>query len=208
MDVLGATQAYKWPTSPIGPRVRAHLSDALFAQAPGPVSVVSLCAGQGHDILVVLPGHPRRADVTAVVVEADPRNAAIARQCAADAGLRPAVDVRQANAGRIAAYSDALPADILVLCGIFGNVSDPDIRRTVRATSAMCKPGGTVIWTRHRREPDLTPCIRAWFAHAGFDEIAFEAPPEAKLAGIGVHRRRGPAPRERLPEGQLFTFMP
>jgi hypothetical protein len=27
----------------------------------------------------------------------------------------------------------ALPADVLLLCGIFGNVSDDDIGRTVRA---------------------------------------------------------------------------
>ena len=33
-----------------------------------------------------------------------------------------------------------------------------------------------MIWTRHRREPDLTPQIRDWFPASGFEEIAFDAP--------------------------------
>jgi hypothetical protein len=210
-DWVAWHQAYDREGSPLALRltlVRGHLSDALSAAPAGPISVVSLCAGQGHDVLGVLPGHPRRADVAAVLVEADPRNVVIARQRAATAGLSPAVDVRQANAGQLAAYLDALPADVLLLCGIFGNVSDLDVSRMVRAAAAMCKPAGTVIWTRHRREPDLTPQIRALFADAGFEEIAFEAPPGATITGVGVHRLRVRPSGVRLPEGRLFTFMP
>jgi hypothetical protein len=44
--------------------------------------------------------------------------------------------------------------------------------------------GATVIWTRHRRLPDLTPQIRAWFTESGFDEIAFEA----LETSVGVNR--------------------
>ena len=46
----------------------------------------------------------------------------------------------------MADFADVLPADVL-LCGIFGNVSDRDIRRTVRAAPALCRAGATVIWT-------------------------------------------------------------
>jgi hypothetical protein len=200
--------AYDDPTSPLSTRlrvVRGHLSDALDAAPPGPVRLVSLCAGQGHDVLGVLPAHPRGPQVSAVLVEYDPRNAALARQGAGQAGL-PQVEVRQADAARVANYADALPATVLLLCGIFGNVTDEDIKRTAAAAPAMCAPGATVIWTRHRRPPDLTPRIRGWFRASGFDEVAFDIPDET-LTGVsvGVGRLAVPPPAA-LPDGPLFTF--
>ena len=130
--------AYEDPESPLSKRlsvVRGHLAGALDASPPGPVRLVSLCAGQGHDVLGVLPGHPRGPQVSAVLVEADPQNAALARQGAEQAGL-PQVEVRQADAAQVANYADALPADVLLLCGIFGNVSDADIEDAARRANA------------------------------------------------------------------------
>ena len=204
--------AYEDPVSPLSLRlalVQRHLSDALTAALPGPVRLVSLCAGQGHDVFGVLPDHPRRDDVTAVLVELDPGNARLAADRAAQAGLA-SVTVREADAGVAASYADAMPADVLMLCGIFGNVSEHDIRPTIAAAPVMCAQGGTVIWTRHRRAPDLTPRLRDWFAAAGFVEVAFEAPSAAPLISVGVYRLADGAdaraevgwpPRERL-----FTF--
>ena len=40
----------------------------------------------------------------------------------------------------------------------------------------LCARRASVIWTRHRRRPDLTPRIRAWFHEAGFVERTFESP--------------------------------
>jgi hypothetical protein len=186
--------------------VRAHLAGAITAAPPGPVSLVSLCAGQGHDVLGVLPGHPRRDDVTAVLVELDPRNARLAEARAAREGLT-AVEVREADAGITATYADALPADVLLLCGIFGNVSDADISRTVSAAPALCAPGGTVIWTRHRRPPDLTPHVREWFAAAGFTEVAFDAPETGStLIGVGVHRHSDAGQAPSTVPARLFSF--
>ena len=42
-------------------RIRAALDEV----PPGPVRVISLCAGQGRDLIGVLADHPRRGDVTA-----------------------------------------------------------------------------------------------------------------------------------------------
>jgi len=212
-DWVAWHENYDDPTSPLAVRlalVQGHLADALTSAPAGPVRLLSLCAGQGHDVLGTLPGHPRRRDVTAVLVEANPQNAATARRHAADAGLAEAVDVREGDAGLVATFADALPADILLLCGIFGNVSDADIRRTATAAAGMCAQSATVIWTRHRREPDLTPAIRCWFADAGFDEIAFEAPATGTLTGVGVGRLRPDTARAagaHAPDGRrLFTF--
>jgi hypothetical protein len=202
-------QQYDDPQSALRVRlalVQAHLAAALDAAPPGPVSLLSLCAGQGHDVAGVLPAHPRRGDVTALLVEADPRNAAAARRQLAAAGLGESVQVREADASRPAAYADALPADVLLLCGIFGNVSDSDIRRTATAAAVLGRQGTTVIWTRHRREPDLTPQLRSWFVAAGFDELAFEAPDTATRTSVGVGRLRGQGAGP-VPAGPLFTFV-
>ena len=98
-----------------------------------------------------------------MLVEADARNAEPAAPCGRGAVLRQ-VEVRWADASRAVAFADALPADVLLLCGIFGNISDSDVKRTIETAPALCAIGATVIWTRHRRPPDLTPRIRAWFA--------------------------------------------
>ncbi len=140
-----------------------------------------------------------------MLIESDPRNADLARRAAAEQGLS-GVEVRQADAGPVAGFADALPADVLLLCGIFGNVSDRDIKRTVQAAPALCRSGATVIWTRHRRPPDLTPRLRAWFADSGFEEIAFDALETSVLTSVGVHQLvRTPAAGP--PGDRLFTFL-
>ena len=207
-DWLAGHAAYDDPSSALSARlrcVRSHLSDAVDRAPAGRVVLVSLCAGQGHDVIGVVPDHPRRDHVRAVLVESDARNVVLARRAAAGQGLS-GVEVRQADAGLAAGFADVLPADVLLLCGIFGNVSDRDIRRTVRAAPALCRAGATVIWTRHRRPPDLTPQIRAWFASAGFGEIAFDALETSALTSVGVHRL-GRGPVAALPDGRLFTFL-
>jgi hypothetical protein len=168
------------------------------------VSLVGLCAGQGHDVIGVLPRHPRRDDVRAVLVESDERHAGLARRAAAGQSLAQ-VEVRRADASLVASFAGVLPADVLLLCGIFGNVSDRDIKRAVQAAPALCRAGATVIWTRHRRPPDLTPQVRAWFAGGGFAEIAFDALQITALASVGAGRL-GRAPAVGLPRGRLFTF--
>jgi hypothetical protein len=207
MDWVAWHAAYDDPSSGLSARlrvVRSHLARAIDAAPAGPVSLVSLCAGQGRDAIGVLPGHPRRDDVRAVLVERDARNASVARRSAAQQAL-PNVEVREADASTVASFADALPADVLLLCGIFGNVSESDIRRTVEASSALCRPGATVIWTRHRRPPDLTPRIRAWFEAAGFDEIAFDALPTETSVSVGVNRLAR-CSAATPPDGRLFTF--
>jgi hypothetical protein len=208
-DWVAWHRGYEDPSSSLSIRlglVQSHLSAALDAAPPGPVRLLSLCAGQAHDVLGVLPGHPRRADVTAVLVEANPDNAAVARQRIGHSGLAGSVEIREADAGRPESYADVVPVDVLLLCGIFGNVGLPDIRRTSMAAAALSRPGAVVIWTRHRRPPDVTGQVREWFAEAGFDEVAFEAPDNATLTGVGVARLRPGAPSLPVPPGPLFTF--
>ncbi len=170
-------QEYDDPTSRLSQRlahVQRSLSQALASAPPGRIRMISVCAGQGRDVLGVLEAHARAADVHALLVELDPHNAQVARTRAAAAGLEGVV-VQRGDAAFTAAYRDAVPADVLLLCGIFGNVSDEDVELTVRNASRLCAPGATVLWTRGRWEPDLTPRIRRWFAESGFEELAFDS---------------------------------
>ena len=198
---------YDDPTSTLAQRlaiVQRRLAERLSAAPPGPVRLISMCAGQGRDVFGVLPDHPRRGDVTAVLVELDPRNVEVARASAVRTGLTQ-VEVLEGDAAVSDIYAPFVPADIVLACGIFGNIADQDIERTVRNLSMLCQTGGSVIWTRHRNEPDLTPRIRNWFTESGFDELSFDAIENESKSGIGTVRLTS-APLPIQPGFRFFTF--
>ncbi len=198
---------YEDPSSALSWRlgvVRSRLAGALDAAHPGPVRLLSLCAGQGRDVIGVLRDHPRAADVQAVLVESDPANCAYAEQQVAEHGL-DGIRVVRGDAALTATVRDAVPADVLLLCGIFGNISDADVELTVRNASRLCAPGAVVVWTRHTRAPDLTVAIRNWFEASGFRLIAFDTRPHDHGA-VGTHRLTA-APLPFDPRRRLFTFL-
>jgi ubiquinone/menaquinone biosynthesis C-methylase UbiE len=172
---------------------------------PGPIRVVSLCAGQGRDVIDVVATHPRGSEVLALLVERDPALVGFAADRAAAAGVGDRIRVVEGDASRSCLYAEDVPADIVLVCGVFGNISAGDITRTIQAMRGWCVPGGHVIWTRHRRPPDLTPAVRADFAAAGFTEVAFVTP-EGTIQAVGHHRLDGEsAPFD--PDRQLFDFI-
>ena len=116
------------------------------------------------------------------------------------------MDVVTGDASDTSTVEGAVPADILLACGIFGNVTIEDIQRFVAFVPALCAPGATVIWTRHRRPPDRTDDIRSWFAAAGFEELAFSAPDPAGIVGVGAHRLVA-EPHPFVAGHSMFTFV-
>ncbi|WP_377273221.1 class I SAM-dependent methyltransferase family protein [Peterkaempfera sp. SMS 1(5)a] len=178
--------------------------DAALSNAPaGELKVISLCAGEGRDLLDVLSGHARRDDVRARLVELDPRNTAAAAERARRAGLQQ-VEVVTGDAALIDQYQDLAPAELVLVCGVFGNITDADIEHTVAACSQLCTTGGTVIWTRHRAAPDRVPQICAWFEAQGFERRWLSAADAG--FGVGVHRFLGtPQPLRR--GTRLFEFV-
>ena len=199
---------YDDPAAPLARRreiVAAEVGSWLDAHPSVPITVLSICAGQGRELL---PALARRGDadrIDARLVELDPDNARLARAAGAGLGLRR-FEVREADAGALDAYRELPPADLLLACGVFGNVSLADIERTIAALPGLCGPGATVIWTRSRRDPDLTPEIRRLFAAAGLEEQAFHAPPDC-LFSVGVHRLTAAATARTPDDGRLFTFL-
>jgi hypothetical protein len=185
--------------------VRRCVSDAIDRAPPGPVRLVSACAGDGRDVLEVLVDHPRRSEVWARLVESDPVLSARARQRAEELRLRQ-VEVVRGDASLTDAFAGAVPAQVVLVCGIFGNISDADVHSTVRHVPELCAAGATVVWTRGRFVPDLTPTIRRWFAEEGFDELTFETIGGSTKA-VGAHRLRA-RPRAFRSGMRLFTFLP
>jgi hypothetical protein len=184
--------------------VQSRIRDWLDATAERPVTVVSICAGDGRDLLGVLSQRADASRVTATLLELDASIASRAAQAVSAAGLA-GVRVRCCDAGTTSAFADAVPADLVLLCGVLGNLSEADIRRLLGALPQLCRAHATVIWTRSRRPPDLTPSIRAWFAASGLVEQSFEAPSDAEFS-VGVHLLASP-PRPLLPDQQLFQFI-
>jgi hypothetical protein len=182
--------------------VCAQIDRHLDLTAPEPVRVISACAGDGRDLLSVLSKRPDADRVTAFLVEYDAELAARARRAAE--ALPARIEVLQADAAQGDVYTHLVPADLVLLCGIFGNVSDADVRATIQAASQLCAPGAKLIWTRHRADPDLTPSIREWFAEAGFEEVTFLAPHEHQWS-VGVHRLVA-EPMALESSGHWFTF--
>ena len=201
-DWVSWHEQYSAPDSPMSGRlavVQAEIANALDAAPPGDIRVVSACAGDGRDLLTTLAHHARGPDVRARLVEADPALAA-----AATAAAPPTVEVRTGDAGCTDAYLGAVPAQLVLMCGVFGNICDTAVRRTIEHLPALCLPAARVVWTRHRRKPDLTPQIRRWFEDSQFEEIRFRTGPGATWS-VGVHRYTGP-PVALVAGVRLFTF--
>lgn len=198
---------YDRPDSALAHRLRAvqTLIRQTLDDAPaGPVRVISLCAGQGRDLLEVLAEHPRRDDVWARLVELDPRNVAFATETVAKFGLDGAVEVVTGDAALIDHYQDLAPADIVVACGIFGNITDEYIERTIGFLPQLTRTGGTVLWTRGRTVPDRVPLILDWFGERSFDLI-WVSPPDVSY-GVGAHRFTG-QPEPFAAGARIFDFV-
>lgn len=195
-------------------RVRQHIDDALDRHL-GKTRVLSLCAGDGRDLLGVLAERADAGRVSAVLLELDPELAQQARDAAATAGLAQ-VQVRTVDASNIDAYRGAVPADIVLMVGIFGNVADDDVWRLVSFAPQLCRPGATLVWSRGRKfrrelpgvtSGDLNDEVRAAFATAGFSEVAYETHEGGGRPALGILHYGGPPIELRPGQPPLFTFL-
>jgi hypothetical protein len=202
--------AYDDPGSDLSRRrrsVQTRIGAWLDEHPDRDLRVVSACSGDGRDLLEVLAARPDAGRVSALLLELDEVLARSAADFAADRGLAR-VDVRRADAGRTGSYRDGVPADLVMICGVLGNLTDEDARATVAVTRELAAPGALVLWTRGRfadRDPDEpTDLIRSWFAQDGFEEVAFDAPGDAGYR-VGAHRLVA-EPRPLGEDRTFFTF--
>ena len=198
-DEDGSTQARRLA-------VVVEMTGQVLDEAPaGPIRLLSLCAGEGRDLAQALAAHPRRGDVTGLMVEADAELAATAEANLGAIGANLAV--RCSDAGAPASFAGAVPVDLLMLCGIFGNVSVADIATTIAAAPGLCRPGAAVLWTRHRRYPDITPWVRQRFFDVGCPPARFASSgPGGFAVGHQVFTGSTPARSTLTTSDRLFTF--
>ena len=208
MDWVRWHGGYDDPASPLSRRlevVRRRVGEALELVDADRPSVLSLCAGDGRDLLPVLARRPVGARGRVTVVEQDPLLAEAAALTAGDSGLDGA-SVLRADASDPSVWAGAVPVDVLLLCGIFGNITAEEVDGLVALAPALLRHGGCVVWTRGRTEPDLRPRVRASFAAAGFAEVAYDGEPARYGVGLARLVVAPPDPRPALPE-RLFTFL-
>ncbi|MEU6142997.1 class I SAM-dependent methyltransferase [Streptomyces sp. NPDC047081] len=183
--------------------VQNRIRAALDTAPPGPLTAISVCAGQGHDLIGALTEHPRRHDVRARLVELDERNVAEARRTARAAGL-PGVEVVAGDAAETDHYTGLAPADLVLICGVLGNITDADVERLLDHCTRLCRAGGTVVWTRNRKDPDLVPRVCSWLEERGFVRLWLSEP--AVKQAVGAHRFGG-EPRPLPPGQRMFDFV-
>jgi hypothetical protein len=196
---------YEQPGSHLHQRLQVvirMIRRALDALPAGPIRVVSLCAGQGADILGAAEHHARAADLQGRLVELEPHNVEQARARITELGL--GLEAVAADASTSDAYIEAVPADLVLACGIFGNISDADIERTVRFLPSLCAAGAWVIWTRHARDEALFERLQGWLVDSSLEPVEVEVSPE-RAWGVGANRLAGPPP-PFAPGQHLFTF--
>lgn len=174
-----------------------------------PVRLLSMCSGDGRDTLPVLAEHAPATE--ALLVERDPVLADRARATAADLGLTGVV-VRTGDAGSTDAYAGFAPADVVLACGVFGNVTDDHMARTVATLPRLLTAGGHVVWTRGAAVPgdpsavagDPAEEVRRVLAATGFAEVTLVRG-DADGFRVGVHRLAVP-PQVFVAGAPMFAF--
>jgi hypothetical protein len=196
--------------------VRKHLSKCLDRSAPGEVRIISVCAGDGRDVLTTLAVHSRLADARARLVELDPKLVTDGEKACSALELSRHVEFVNGDATDPGSYRPVAPASIVVMCGMLGLVDHPEMPNVVRAMQALCAPGGHVVWTRRldwRRGIRQTKILRNLMAEAGFRHVAlnvtsfgalFSRTPRPSFA-VCTHRYDG-EPVDLPASGQLFTI--
>jgi putative methyltransferase len=191
-------------------RLRAvcgQIENCLSACPAGQIRVVSVCSGDGRDLLTALINHPREKDVVAYLIDQERALIEAGQDSANLSGIGDQLHFIVGDATLASSYRGMVPADLVLVCGVFGHVLKEDLQKLVRSLGSMCKTGGHVIWTRHAKAWDgetHLPLINQLFEQAGFEQISFSVTEEGASC-IGTYRYLGQT-ADLSTEDRLFTF--
>jgi hypothetical protein len=187
--------------------VREQLTDALSGCSPGSIRLISLCAGDGRDVIGTMPDHPRRDDTTATLIENNAELVARGQAAIAHLGLSAHIRFVCADATLSDTYVTIVPAEVVVLAGVLGNVQPAAEPQLIDGLRGLCSPGGSVIWTRGVGNADgqqAAERIRRYLAAAGFRErVLTNTKPHSFV--VGTHVFEG-TPRLLTAATKLFEF--
>jgi protein-L-isoaspartate O-methyltransferase len=178
----------------------------LTAQPARPVGVVGTCSGDARDITPVLAEQSEHRSLRVLLTERHPVLANRARARVRAQGIDQ-VEVRKCDSGLVDSYLEYLPADLLVMTGVLGNVTDDDAERTISTLPSLLSPGGFVVWTRGRgEETDPSLRVRQLFSDRGFEEISFVAPQD-EVFRVGVNKRDSSDVQPAVSGTRMFSFV-
>jgi hypothetical protein len=209
MDWVDWHKRYEWSPALVARLriVEKHIAQCLDACQPGSIKMLSLCAGDGRDLIGVLTSHARARDVKGWLVELDSHLVQCGRAAMEHAGLTGRLEFIHADATMSSTYIGIVPVDVVLACGVFGNLAKTEIARLIRSFCFLCNHHGRVVWTRHLRFRDgvrETARIRRLFCELSFEDVCFEASPDGRF-GIGTCRYVG-SPTELSRDRELFRF--
>jgi hypothetical protein len=155
---------------------RRHVA-AVVAEAPeGPITVVSICGGQGRELIGALEDHPRKGDVRGRLVELDAENTAFATGWATDAGLTD-LEIFTGDASVASSYTGLPPIDLVVISGVFGHIDEEDRLALIDFVRQLCHTGSNVVWTSHRTRNGPAEWLRRAFLDRRFQELEYDVVP-------------------------------
>lgn len=188
--------------------VRKQIRVALENCTVGPIQIVSVCAGDGRDVMGALVDHPRREDVTAWFLDTDEASLSRGRAEAAQTGLGDRMKFLCADAAQASSYRGIVPADLVIVSGMLGHLSAASLPVLLENLRMLCRAGGGVIWNRHlvlNHGAEKAAFIRRKLQELPFAEVQYEETGEAGFA-VGLCRNVG----ESLPLDEakvLFDFV-
>ena len=138
-----------------------------------------------------------------LLVELNPANVAEARRRAQAAGLDN-LEVLEGDAGLSENYPSAGRASLVVVSGVFGQLSMEDVVRTITLLTEICKTGGSVIRTTYEVLSEKQVAIEGHFADHAFEQVGFELT-SGKTYGVVQHRYRG-EPQPLSHPARIFTY--
>lgn len=183
--------------------VQEAIGNSLPKKPEDKYQIIDICSGDGRDLLEVLAHYPNNDNIHSYLVEIDDKLARESERTASDKGLQN-VTVMNGDASSLRTYKNVTPADLILLCGIFGNISNDDIRNTIESLAQLSKQGTRVVWTRHLRSPEVVPMIRHSFIANDFKEVDYKTTSDDSYA-IGIYEFYG-LPQRLNDDIRLFTF--
>lgn len=205
-------RAYDDPSSALGQRLsvvqrslRESLAKLSLPSGHSP-RIIGMCSGDARDVLPVLAERSTTRTARVFLTEQNPVLAERARKRARSYGLDQVV-VRECDGGLLEPYLEFGPADVVMLCGVLGNIRDEEVETTMSALPSLVAPTGFVIWTRGRdAESDPSQWIRRRFVQRGFEEVAFLAPHDTTYR-VGVSRLRATTVGRPGTDARMFSFV-
>lgn len=187
--------------------VRGQISLAFNECDPGLIQAVSICAGDGRDLIHTTSNHPRRNDVRAFLIDKNEQSIARGKLAAEQVGLSQQFHFLKADARLSRSYIGIVPANIIILVGVLGHVRHKEIVRLVQNVPMLCKAGGWLIWAKKLKihtNHNQVLSVRNLLQRSAFKEVQYE---ETGLDGFAVSRAQFIGPTTPLdPARRLFEF--